>query len=309
MRAVVMHVTGDADALHLEEAERPEPEDGEVLVRVRAAAVNPVDWKYRRGLVARPLPAVLGEDISGTVEASRAGGFAPGDQVFGIASSGGYAEFALASASALAIKPDQLSYEQAAALPVSAMTAWQALFDRGQLEQGQTVLIAGAAGGVGHLAVQLAKHAGTRVIGTGSARSRGFVLGVGADGFVDYTHQNVADAVGRVDVALDTVGADTTKWLIPAVREGGILVTVAYPPEAPPRSTGLCVEPLIMGPSSEQLTRIGDLVASGEMRVELAEVLPLTDVQRAHELSESRHARGKIVLTVETPGSATKHSD
>jgi NADPH:quinone reductase-like Zn-dependent oxidoreductase len=207
--------------------------------------------------------------------------------VFGIASSGGYAEFALASASALAIKPDQLSYEQAAALPVSAMTAWQALFDRGQLEQGQTVLIAGAAGGIGHLAVQLAKHAGTRVIGTGSPRSRGFVLGLGADGFIDYTHENIADTVSRVDVALDTVGANTTKSLIPAVREGGILVTVAYPPETPPRSTGLCVEPLIMSPSSEQLTRIGDLVASGEMRVELAEVLPLTDVQRAHELSES----------------------
>jgi NADPH:quinone reductase-like Zn-dependent oxidoreductase len=120
-----MPVTGNADVLQLEEAERPEPENSEVLVRVRAAAVNPVDWKYRRGLVGRQLPAVLGEDISGTVEGSRAEGFAHGDEVFGIAGSGGYAEFALASASAIAIKVDQLSYEQAAAPPVSAMTAWQ----------------------------------------------------------------------------------------------------------------------------------------------------------------------------------------
>jgi NADPH:quinone reductase-like Zn-dependent oxidoreductase len=268
MQAVVMHVTGNPDVLRLEEAERPEPDEGEVLVRVRAAAVNPVDWKYRRGLVERQLPAVLGEDVSGTVEASRAHDFAPGDEVFGVASSGGYAEFATASAAALAIKPVQLSHEQAAALPVSAMTAWQGLFDRGRLEQGQTVLIAGAGGGIGHLAVQFAKHAGARVIGTGSSRSRGLVLGLGADDFVDYNHRNVADAVSGVDVALDTVGGNTTESLVPAVREGGILVTVAYPPEAAPRAPRLRVAPLIMSPSSEQLTRIANLVASNDVRVE-----------------------------------------
>ena len=156
MKAVIIHATGDADLLRLEEVERPEPGEDEVLIRVEAAAVNPVDWKHRRGLVQHELPAVLGEDVSGTVAVSRADGFAPGIRVFGVTTSGGYAEYATASATAIAIKPEALSHEQAAALPVSGLTAWQALFDRGRLELGQTALIAGAAGGVGHLAVQFA---------------------------------------------------------------------------------------------------------------------------------------------------------
>jgi NADPH:quinone reductase-like Zn-dependent oxidoreductase len=293
-----MHATGGPEVLHLEEVQQPEPGEGEVLVRVRAAAVNPVDWKYRRGLVARPLPAVLGAEVSGIVEASRAERFAVGDAVFGHAASGAYAEFATASADALAPKPGELSFEQAAALPVSATTAWQGLFDRGRLERGQTVLVAGAAGGVGHLAVQLARHAGARAIGTGSAPNRAFVLGLGADEFVDYTSGEVADAVGGVDVVLDTVGGSTTASLVSVVRAGGVLVTIAYPPEPVPSAPGVRVEPLIMSPDPGQLARIGELVAAGEVRVEIAELLALADVRRAHVLSESRHVRGKIVLTV-----------
>jgi NADPH:quinone reductase-like Zn-dependent oxidoreductase len=298
VKAVVLHATGDADVLRLEDVDRPEPGEHEVLIRVQAAAVNPVDWKYRRGLVQRELPAVLGEDVSGTVAVSRADGFAPGNRVFGVTTSGGYAEYATASATAIAIKPEALSHEQAAALPVSGLTAWQALFDRGCLELGQTVLIAGAAGGVGHLAVQFAKHAGARVIGTGSARNREFVLSLGADEFIDYAHGEVADAVSGVDVALDTVGGATTASLLPALREGGTLVTIGYPPEAPPQEHRLWVKPLIMRPSAEQLARISELLASGAVRVEIAQRLGLADVQRAHVVSESGHARGKIVLTV-----------
>ncbi len=181
MQAVVMHETGGPEVLHYEEAERPEPGDGEVLIRVRAVSVNPVDWKYRRGFVDEALPAVLGKDVSGTVEASRSDAFAEGDEVFGMAISGGYAELAAAAAGGIAHKPAGLSHEQAAAIPVAGMTAWQALFDRGGLERGQTALVAGAAGGVGHLGVQFARHAGARTIGTGSARNRDFVLGLGAD--------------------------------------------------------------------------------------------------------------------------------
>jgi NADPH:quinone reductase-like Zn-dependent oxidoreductase len=298
VKAVIIHATGDADVLRLEEVERPEPGADEVLIRVQAAAVNPVDWKYRRGLVQRELPAVLGEDVSGTLAVSRADGFAPGMKVFGVTTSGGYAEYATASATAIAIKPEALSHEQAAALPVSGLTAWQALFDRGCLERGQTVLITGAAGGVGHLAVQLASHAGARVIGTGPARNREFVLSLGADEFIDYTHGEVADAVSGVDVALDTVGGATTASLLPALREGGTLVTIAYPPEQAPQEHRLWIRPLIMRPSAGQLARISELVASGSVRVEIAHQLSLADVQRAHALSESGHARGKIVLTV-----------
>ena len=285
--------------LRIEDVERPEPGEGEIVIRVQAASINPVDWTYRRGLVERQLPAVLGEDVSGTVEVSRADGFVPGDDVLGITTSGGYAEYATASATAIAlIKPEGLSHAQAASLPVSGMTAWQALFDRGRLEPRQTLLIAGAAGGVGHLAVQFAKHAGAHVIGTGSRHNREFVLSLGADEFIDYTRGDVADAVGGVDLALDTVGGATTASLLPALREGGTLVTIAYPPEKPPQDCRCWVKPLIMRPSPVQLARIANLVASGAVRVEIAEEFELADVRRAHALSESRHARGKIVLTV-----------
>jgi NADPH:quinone reductase-like Zn-dependent oxidoreductase len=296
---VLIRETGSPDVLHYEEADRPEPDDGEVLIRVSAVSVNPVDWKQRRGLAQTEVPAVLGRDVSGTVERSRADGFTEGDDVFGMAASGGYAEYTTASAAAIAKKPDGLSHEQAAALPVAGMTAWQAVFDRGGLEHGQTALIAGAAGGVGHLAVQFAKHAGARVIGTGSSRNRDFVLGLGADDYVDYTEQDVRQAVSGVDMAFDTVGGDTTQALVPTVREGGVLVTIASaPPEEAARARGARAELLVMSPNAEQLTRIAELVAGGEVRVEISEVLPLTAVQQAHEHSESGHTRGKIVLTV-----------
>jgi NADPH:quinone reductase-like Zn-dependent oxidoreductase len=299
MKAIVMHETGSPDVLRYEEAEQPALDDGEVLIRVRAASVNPIDWKYRRGFVDKQLPAVLGNDVSGTVEASRAEGFAEGDEVFGMASSGGYAELATAPAAVIAKKPPGVTHEEAAAIPVGGLTAWQALFDRGGLESGQTVLIAGAAGGVGHFAVQFAKLAGARVIGTGSTHNRDFVLGLGADEYVDYTRQDVGEAVSGADLALDTVGGETTLTLLPAVREGGVLVTIAAaPPVEQASERGVRAEVLVMSPTSEQLTRVADLVAAGDVHVELAEVLPLTEVQRAHELSESGHTRGKIVLTV-----------
>jgi NADPH:quinone reductase-like Zn-dependent oxidoreductase len=301
MQAVVMRETGDPDVLRYEEADRPGLGEDEVLIKVRAASVNPVDWKARRGFVDRRLPAVLGNDVSGTVEASRAEGFAEGDEVFGMATSGGYAEFATASAAAIAQKPGGVSHEQAAAIPVAGQTAWQALFDRGGLERGHATLIAGAAGGVGHFAVQFARLAGARAIGTGSSRNRDFVVGLGAEQYVDYTQQDVAEAVTDADVAFDTVGGQTTLSLLPAVREGGILVTIANaPPEEAARERGVRAELLVMSPRSDLLIRIAELVAAGEVRVEIAELIPLTEVQRAHELSESGHTRGKIILTVET---------
>src|SRR5512133_2540987 len=183
MEAVVIHKTGGPEVLSLEEVDRPEPGDGEVLIRVRAAGVNPTDWKERRE-GAKGLPAVLGHDLSGTIEISRAEGFAEGDEVFAQIPGGAYAEFARASVATVAKKPAGLSHEDAAAIPVAGMTAWQALFDRGGLESGKTALIAGAAGGVGHFAVQFAKRADAHVIGTGSSRNRDFVVGLGADDYV-----------------------------------------------------------------------------------------------------------------------------
>jgi NADPH:quinone reductase-like Zn-dependent oxidoreductase len=301
MKAVVIHETGDPDVLRYEETDRPEPGHGEVLIRVHAASVNPADWKDRRGFRDKPLPRVLGFDMSGTVVSSRADGFAEGDQVFGMSASGGYAEYSTASAAVIAKKPEGVSHEQAAAIPVAGLTAWQALFDRGGLDSGQTALVAGAAGGVGHFAVQFAKVAGARTIGTGSTRNRDFVQGLGADEYVDYTQQDVGEQVSGADVAFDTVGGDTTASLLPAVREGGLLVTIAgAPPEEAAREGGVRAELVVMSPKSEQLARTAELVASGHVRVEIAEAMSLADVKRAHELSEGGHVRGKLVLTLAT---------
>jgi len=299
MQAVVIHETGGPEVLQLAQVDRPEPGDGEVLIKVHAASVNPIDWKYRCGLAPKQLPAVLGHDVSGTIERSRAGGFAEGEDVFGSIASGGYAEFATAPAAVIAKKPSAVSHEQAAAIPVSGLTAWQALFDRGELEQGQTALIAGAAGGVGHFAVQFAARAAARTIGTGSSRNRDFVLGLGADDYVDYTQQDVAQSASDVDVAFDTVGGETTEALLPTVRQGGVLVTIANaPPEQAAAQRGVRAELLVMSPNPGQLARIAELVAAGEVHVEIAATLPLQEVQRAHEMSESGHTRGKIILVM-----------
>jgi NADPH:quinone reductase-like Zn-dependent oxidoreductase len=298
MKAVVIHETGGPEVLRWEEVPDPEPADGEALVRIRAASVNPADWKNRRGYREQELPRVLGFDFSGTVEASRADGFAEGDEVFGNAKSGSYAELATASAEAIAKRPEGVSHEEAASIPVAGLTAWQSLFDKGGLERGQTALIAGGAGGVGHFAVQFARHAGARTIATGSGRNREFVLGLGADEYVDYTQQEVANAVSDVDVAFDTVGGETTESLVPTVREGGILVVIASgPPEEAARERGIRAELLITSPDPDELARIAELIAGGEVRVEIAEVIPMAEVRRAHEQSESGHVRGKLVLT------------
>jgi NADPH:quinone reductase-like Zn-dependent oxidoreductase len=296
MRAVLLSETGGPEVLRIEQLPTPEPADGEVLIRVRAASINPIDWKQRRGISQKQLPAVLGNDISGTIEQSRADGFAEGEDVFGFAPSGGYAEFAVAPAGAIAKKPPGVSHAQAAALPVSGLTAWQALFDRGGLQSGQTLLVAGAAGGVGHLAVQFGKHAGARVIGSGSARNREFVLSLGADQYVDYTSEVVAEAVSDADVVFDTVGGETTKTLVPAVREGGTIVVIAAaPPETEAAERGARAE-LIMSTNAEQLATIVELVAAGEVKVEIAGTFSLSQVAQAHELSEAGHTRGKLIL-------------
>jgi NADPH:quinone reductase-like Zn-dependent oxidoreductase len=192
-----------------------------------------------------------------------------------------------------------VSHEQAAAIPVAGLTAWQALFEGAELERGQKALIAGAAGGVGHFAVQFAKHAGAWTAGTGSSRNRDFVLGLGADEYVDYTREDVGGSLSDLDVALDTVGGETTRSLLPTLREGGTLITIAgASPEAAATDRGVRAESLVMHPNSQQLARIAALVGSGDVHVEIAQTLSLAEVQPAHVLSESGHTRGKIILTV-----------
>jgi NADPH:quinone reductase-like Zn-dependent oxidoreductase len=299
MRAVVVHETGGPEVLSLGEIDRPEPNDGQVLIEVHAVSVNPIDWKIRRGLRPKQLPAVLGNDISGVIVASLAEGYTVGDEVFGIAPGGGYAEFAVAPSTVIAHKPSAISHVQAAGIPVGGMTAWQALFDHGELQAGQSALIAAAAGGVGHFAVQFAKRAGARTIGIGSSSSREFVLGLGADEFIDYTKQDIALAVSGVDLAFDAVGGESTRALLATVRDGGTLVTIANaPPTEEAGARGVRAVLFSMSPNPEQLTQIAELVGTGEIHVEIERTLPLGEVRLAHQLSESGHTRGKIILTL-----------
>lgn len=299
MQAVVIHQTGGPEVLRWEEVPDPEPDDSDVLIRVHAAGVNPADWKRRRGNREIEFPASMGLEASGTVEQARADGFAEGDEVFGYAASGGYAELVATPAAAIAKKPEGVTHEEAATIQVAGQTAWQSLFEVAGLERGQRALITGAAGGVGHYAVQFAKHAGARVIGTGSSRNRDFALGLGADEYVDYTEQDVAEAVSEIDVAFDTVGGETTGSVIPTVRAGGFLVVIASaPPEEAAQERGFRTAVHVAYPNPDHLARIAELIASGDVRVEIAEVLPITEVRRAHEQSESGHTRGKLVLAV-----------
>jgi NADPH:quinone reductase-like Zn-dependent oxidoreductase len=294
-------VADGAGSLRLEHVEAPAPADGQVLVRVVASGVNPVDDRQRRGELAPPPSGVPGLDVGGVVERSRAPAFAPGDEVFGIAASGGYAELATADAAAVARRPPALGVHQAAALPVSALTAWQALFGHGGLRRGATVLIVGGAGGVGHLAVQFARRAGARVVATGSAHNRGFVLGLGAEDFVDRHAVAIADAVRGVDLVLDTAGGAATRALISTVAPGGVLVSTAYPrpadwaeTEALAARAGVRAEVVLMTPDAGRLAAIADLVAVGEVRVEVA-VRTLSEIARAPGQAPRR---GKLVLRV-----------
>lgn len=299
MRAAVMHETGGPEVLHLEDVPTPAVGEGELLVRVQAASVNPIDWKLRRGMMPKDLPAILGSDGSGTVEISNAEGFSAGEDVFGFFGTGADAEYALALPGTVTHKPGNLSHVQAAALPVVALTAWQALFDVGAVQAGQTVLVAGASGGVGHLAVQFAKQTGAKVIGTASARNRDFVLGLGADEFLDYTTTDLSQVSLDADLVFDCVGGATTATLVPSVRRGGILVSIAgAPPEMEAEAHGFTAALLRMKPDMQELAHIGRLVGDGVVKLDVSEVMPLDEIMRAHGLSESGRVRGKIVLTI-----------
>jgi len=305
MKAVRIHSFGGPEVLRYEEVPRSEPGPSEVLVRVRAAGVNPVDWKIREGLLGQsPLPQVLGSDISGEVEALGPGvtEFRAGEPVFGIVAdnSGAYAEYAVAPVSSLAERPPGLDDIHAAALPVASLTAWQALFDTANLQSGQRVLIHAASGGVGGFAVQLAKWKGAYIIGTTSAQNADYVRSLGADQVIDYRSTRFEDVARDVDVVFDTMGGDTQARSFKVLKRGGILVSLVQPP-AKETADALGVRAVFMGsiPKGDQLAQIAKLVVSGIIKVNVETVLPLPEARKAQELSQSHHTRGKIVLTVD----------
>jgi NADPH:quinone reductase-like Zn-dependent oxidoreductase len=300
---------GGPEVLALTEVERPEPYYGEIQVRVRAAGVNPVDPAAREiGLYIGQPPFILGWDVSGVVEKVGIGvtRFKPGDEVFGMPSfphqAGTHAEFVTAPSRHFARKPESLSHIEAAGLPLCGLTAWQALVDNAGLSAGQTVLIHAAAGGIGHLAVQIAKSVGAHVIATASAGKHEFVRGLGADEMIDYRAVDFADVVSDVDVALTTLAGDYAERSISVLRDGGVLCQLYYSkrdaefPEAVAR--GIRTDFMLVEPDLIGLQGLARLADAGKLKVHVSETFPLEDFVKAHEAMEHGSATGKLVITV-----------
>jgi len=317
MKAVRIHNYGWPRVLTYEDAPQPEPKEEELLIRVHATSVNPADWQIRSGRrfkLRKPFSLILGVDVSGVVEAvgSRATDFQVGDSVFGmvdVREGGAYAEYTAGPATNFAHKPNSLDHIQAAALPVVALTAWRALFDAAKLSAGQTMLIHAAAGGVGHIAAQLAKWKGAHVIGTASGRNESFLREIGVDEFINYRTTRFEDVVHDVDVVLEAVNRDIhverrrgetleRSWSV--LKKGGVLVSICAGPSFDTAAEygvrGVHVSPPAQ--KNEILAEIAKLVDAGHIKPFISMVLPLKETRKAHKISQKGHTRGKIVLKV-----------
>jgi NADPH:quinone reductase-like Zn-dependent oxidoreductase len=308
MKAVRIHKYGGPEVLVYEDAARPTPASGEVLVEVHAAGVNPIDWKvregYAKGWLNHKLPLILGWDVSGVIAelGNAVKGFKKGDEVYGkldAARDGAYAEYAATAAENIALKPKTADHVDAAAVPIAALTAWQSLFDLANLSTGQTVLIHAAAGGVGHFAIQFAKWKGAHVIGTSSAHNAEFVKRLGAEEVIDYSVKKFEDEVRNVDCVLDTQGGEVLSRSLRVLKKGGIVVSTLEEPTAKDLSRyGVRAAHVIARSDARQLEEIARLIDAGYVRPVVETLLPLAEARKAHELSESGHVRGKIVLKV-----------
>lgn len=309
MRVITQHAFGGPEVLTIEDAPAPRPQPAEVLVRVEAIGLNPLEPRLRAGEfpLLGPPPFVLGWDISGVVEESpQTWRFKPGDEVFGMPlfprAAGGYAEFVAAPALHLARKPASLSHVEAAALPVVGLTAWQGLVDLAGVSEGDRVLVHGGGGGVGHVAIQLAKSLGAHVITTAGPAKREFVEGFGADEVIDYTAVDFTEVTGDVDVVLDTLGGEAAERSLEVLRPGGHLVTAVAEEDAVLiakfEAAGMRFSGIAVDPDPVALRGLADLVDRGELRVHVQETFPFDRIADAHRLIERGHLRGKVVLTV-----------
>ena len=300
MRAIRYHEHGAAEVLRLEQIPVPEPKEDEVLVRIQAAGVNPVDWKQRSGMNPN-LPATPGIGLSGVVEKIGLGvtGFEPGQEVWGTGQ-GTYAEYAIAPSNSLVSKPAGMSFEEAASIGIGVRTAWAALFESANLKEGQTILVQGAAGGVGMWGVQLARWKGARVIGTASTRNIDFIKSLGADVAVDYTKTRVETLAKGVDVVLDTVGGSVQERSWQTLKKGGILVTIVGSPDEKQAERHGVTGVRVGRPSNsiEIFDTVNELFTSGKVKPVVQKVFSLEQAKQAHELSETTHGRGRIVLNI-----------
>jgi NADPH:quinone reductase-like Zn-dependent oxidoreductase len=311
MKAIRIHNYGGPEVLKYEDAPRPKPQAGEVLIRVHAAGVNPIEWKVREGDMKdfwpHKFPLILGWDLSGVVEEvgagpAAAGRFKIGDEVYGLPDptrNGAYADYIVVREPELALKPKSLHHPRAAAVPLAALTAWQSLFDTAQLQPGQRVLIHAGSGGVGHFAVQLAKWKGAYVFATASTKNQDLLRKLGVDEPIDYTQQRFEDIARKIDVVLDTLGDENQERSWSVLKKGGVLVSLVQPPsEEKAEELGVRAAFVAGHPSGAQLAEIAKIIDSGKLAPVINRILPLSEVRRAHELSQSGHTHGKIALRV-----------
>lgn len=308
MQAVVIRAYGGPEVLKVEAVPRPEPKENEMVIRVIAASINPVDVIIRKGyfaeLVGNKFPLIPGMDAAGVVEetGSKITKFKKGDPVFAfftLMGEGGCAQFVLADENEAAAKPKTVSYAQAAAVGAAGSTAWEALIDEAKLGAGQTVLIHGGAGGVGHFAIQIAKARGAKVIATGATANQDFLKQMGADVAIDYTKTKFEDVAKDVDVVLDSVGRDTLERSYGVVKKGGVIVSIVDEPQrAALDAHGIRGVSLRCEPKANVLEELAKLMEAKKMTPVVSQTFPLADVAKAQEQIATRHTRGKIVLQV-----------
>jgi NADPH:quinone reductase-like Zn-dependent oxidoreductase len=315
MRAAVIDGYGDPDRFEVREVEKPAPGPGQLLVRVHAASVNPLDWKVRKGSLrlVKPsrFPLILGYDVAGEVEAigAEVSRFDPGDAVYAYTpQGGGYAEYALVDEKAAAPKPASLTFEEAAAVPLAGLTALQALRDKGELAEGERLLVNGGAGGVGHFAVQIGKALRTHVVAAASGRNQEFLRELGADRIIDYAQEDFTKDDETFHVVFDAIGKSSFRECDLILEEGGVYVTCSFSPEILVRGVASLIGGLfspvrharavVVRPSGEDLAFLGRLIDSGRLRPHVTEVFRLERISDAHAFSEQGHVRGKLVIRI-----------
>lgn len=313
MHAISIHQFGGLEELNYSKQPRPQLNSGEVLIKTTAVGVNPIDWKTCSGGGASSFisefPFIPGWEFSGVIADPGDTGFKEGEAVFGMIrfpqSAGCYAEYIAAPADQIARLPDAVDLTMAGGLATASLTAWQAVFDKGALQAGQQVLILGAAGGVGHLAVQLAKWAGAHVTGTASIHNHEFLVDLGCEHTLDYHHQSLDELNNSMDLIVDCVGGETGIGALPCLKPDGVLVTLPSVTKEQVIAAGAAqrrrVEPILCEPSAEQLMKIGKLVADEDLKLHIGETFPLEKAAEAFALSQSGHVCGKLILTFNQP--------
>jgi NADPH:quinone reductase-like Zn-dependent oxidoreductase len=306
MKAVLVRQWGGFDAATIEDVERPVPGPGEILVRIKATSINPLDWKIREGYMQEfvPLPLMLGSDLAGDIVEVGEGveGWEVGTPIYGMKGmrGGAFADYTTVLPNEIAKKPTTLSYVEAASIPHAAVTAWECLFTAADLQAGQRVLIHAAAGGVGHFAVQFAKMKGAYVIGTASARHEAFLRTLGIDELIDYTTTPFESVIKDVDMVLDSIGFETTTRSLGVLKSGGTLVCIVTPPDFEAAAQrGVHAKYVGGQASSAILTEIATLIDDGRIKPSLQQSFNFDQIQDALQVSQSQHVQGKLAVVIE----------